>query len=93
MADAVSAENDAVVISQPFVVGVGERVARALAGKRAHDDQRARVAHRQHAQQDGLHQAEDGRIGADSQRKREDDRRRQARAALQQPRPVADIPL
>ena len=39
-----------VMIAQPHVVPVREPVAPALARQRAHDGQRMRVAHRQHAQ-------------------------------------------
>ena len=64
------------VISQPLIVGVRERIPSALTAERAYDDQRTRLADRQHTQQHRFDQAEDGRIGSDGQGKREDNRYR-----------------
>ena len=50
-----------------------------------------RVGHRQHAQYDGIQQAENGRVGADPQRQGKHRRRGKARTAPEYTKRVAEI--
>jgi hypothetical protein len=80
-----------VAVAQQAVFLVGEPAREVGAVLLSDREQAFRVADREHSPQDGIHQREDRRVGADAEGKRQDDGGCEPRGTAQEPEGVDEV--